>query len=69
MHSHTLPGYQYVERSYRVVVVHRDGERRTISHHDSFLAAERSRRMIGSQEDAEVRIETAPEARAASRVG
>lgn len=69
MYSHTPPKYQYVERTYRVVIVRHGGERSTLSEHDSFLAAERARRMLCSQEDMEIRIETAVEVEAVSKAG
>ncbi len=58
MHTLDLQKFQYVARSYHVVAVSRDGERTILSRHNSFLSAERSRKMIPSEEDVEIRIES-----------
>lgn len=59
MHAHENPQFQYSERCYRVVTVSREGKRTVVSRHASFLAAERSRKMIPSMDGLELRIETA----------
>jgi hypothetical protein len=69
MHSHALREYQCVERCYRVVTVSRNGVRTIISQHDFFLAAERARKMIPSQDGVEIRIETARGKKIANMAG
>ncbi|HEY3966606.1 MAG TPA: hypothetical protein VGM05_18740 [Planctomycetaceae bacterium] len=58
MHNLDLQKFQYVARSYHVVVLSRDGERTILSRHNSFLSADRSRKMIPTEEDVEIRIES-----------
>jgi hypothetical protein len=69
MHSPARPEYQYVERCYRVVTIGLNGERTILSQHDFFMAAERARRMIPSQDGVETRIETSRDTKAARRAG
>jgi hypothetical protein len=69
MPSHASSKIQYTEHYYSVVGVSRDGTRTTISHHDSFQAAERSRKLIPSADGVEIRIETGVESLPGSLAG
>ena len=69
MPSHTSPKSQYIVHYYSVVGVSRDGTRTTIYRHDSFQAAERSRKLIPSEEGVEIRIETGVESVAGNLAG
>lgn len=61
MASHSSPKTQCADRYYQVVTVSRDGDRTTISRHYLFLAAERVRKTIPSEEGVVIRIEMAVE--------
>jgi hypothetical protein len=69
MYNLDLQKFQYVARSYHVVVLSRDGERTILSRHNSFLSADRSRKTIPTEEDVEIRIESVPVEAAVRLVG
>ncbi|MBI3864047.1 MAG: hypothetical protein HY290_19365 [Planctomycetia bacterium] len=58
-HSNARTGNHSAESLYRVVTIKKNGERSIVSQHESFLGADRAKKMIGTQDGLEVRIETA----------